>query len=129
MRVLLDTHFVLWVSLEPSRLPRSVVELLESEGVEPWFSVASLWEVAIKTSLGRAGFQVDPHQLRLSLLDNGYRELTITSDHAIAVAKLPRIHGDPFDRLLVAQASLEGLELITTDQALARYGDPVRYFG
>nr|WP_314261856.1 type II toxin-antitoxin system VapC family toxin [uncultured Devosia sp.] len=129
MRVLLDTHFVLWVSLEPSRLPRSVVELLESEGVEPWFSVARLWEVSIKTSLGRAGFRVDPHQLRLSLLDNGYRELTITSDHAIAVAKLPRIHGDPFDRLLVAQASLEGLELITTDHALARYGDPVRYFG
>lgn len=64
----------------------------------------------------------------MSLLDNGYRELTITSNHAIAVAKLPRIHGDPFDRLLVAQASLEGLELITTDHTLARYGDPVRYF-
>lgn len=126
MRLLLDTHFVIWVSVDPLKVPKKAVELLEAPQADLWFSVASLWEIAIKTGLGRAGFQVDVQELRRSLLDNGYRELNITSDHAIAVADLPHIHGDPFDRLLVVQAAIEGLELLTADRTIARYPGPIR---
>jgi PIN domain nuclease of toxin-antitoxin system len=128
MRLLLDTHFVVWVSVEPSRVPEAAVPILNEPEAELWFSVASIWEVAIKTGLGRAGFKVDPNQLRLNLLANGYQELPITSDHVIAVADLPRVYGDPFDRLLVAQSMLEQLELVTCDSQLAHYGGPIRYF-
>lgn len=121
MRVLLDTHFVLWVSIVPSRVPQAAVQLLESLDCDPWFSVASIWEISIKTGLGRSGFNVDPVRLRSDLLRNGYRELTITSEHAMAVASLPHIHGDPFDRLLVAQAMVEDCQLLTADRMLAKY--------
>jgi PIN domain nuclease of toxin-antitoxin system len=128
MRVLLDTHFVLWVSNEPSRLPRAVAALLESPDVLPYFSVASIWEISIKAGLKRPEFNVDPGQLRLALLDNGYQELNIDSRHATAVVDMPLIHRDPFDRMLVAQATQENIELITHDATLARYPGPIRYF-
>jgi PIN domain nuclease of toxin-antitoxin system len=80
------------------------------------FSAASLWEVAIKRGLGRDDFQVDPRLLRRGLRDNGYSELAITSEHAIAIDLLPPIHQDPFDRILVAQSTVEGITLLTTDQ-------------
>jgi PIN domain nuclease of toxin-antitoxin system len=85
-----------------------------------------LWEVAIKRGLGREDFRVDPRLLRRGLLDNGYRELPITSEHAVAVDGLPPIHKDPFDRLLVAQATVEGIALLTADPLVARYPGPVR---
>jgi PIN domain nuclease of toxin-antitoxin system len=90
------------------------------------FSPASLWEVASKRGLGRDDFQVDPRLLRRGLLDNGYVELPITSEHAVAVDGLPPIHKDPFDRILVAQATVEGVALLTADPMVAQYPGPVR---
>jgi PIN domain nuclease of toxin-antitoxin system len=90
------------------------------------FSAASLWEVAIKRGLGRSDFRVDPRLLRRGLLDNGYSELPITSEHAVAVDGLPPIHKDPFDRMLVAQAMVEGVALLTADPLVAQYPGPVR---
>lgn len=85
-------------------MPAEAVRLLNDPANELFFSPASLWEVVIKNSLGRADFKVDPHLLRRGLMDNGYRELSITSAHAVAIEGLPPIHKDPFDRILVAQA-------------------------
>ena len=90
------------------------------------FSAASIWEVSIKRSLGRADFRVDPRLLRRGLLDNGYGELPITSDHAVAVDGLPPIHKDPFDRILVAQSIVEGIALLTSDPLVAQYAGPIR---
>ena len=126
MKVLLDTHLLLWAAAEPHRLPGPVLTLLEQPDTEPVFSAASLWEVAIKRGLDRADFQIDPRLLRRGLLDNGYLELPITSEHAAAVADLPPIHKDPFDRMLVAQATASGIELLTADEMVARYAGPVR---
>lgn len=90
------------------------------------FSAASLWEIAIKTSLGREDFRVEPRVFRRALLDNGYVELPITSEHAVSVDTLPPLHKDPFDRLLLAQALVEGITLLTADAQLALYRGPVR---
>ena len=90
------------------------------------FSAASLWEVAIKHSRGRGDFEVDPRLLRRSLMNNGYRELAVTGEHAVAVASLPLLHKDPFDRILVAQSVVEGITLLTTDPLMAQYPAPVR---
>ena len=90
------------------------------------FSAASLWEVAIKRNLGRLDFTIEPHLLRRSLLDSGYEELPITSEHGIVAGGLPPIHRDPFDRMLVAQATVEGMLLLTSDDLVARYPGPIR---
>jgi PIN domain nuclease of toxin-antitoxin system len=90
------------------------------------FSAATLWEIAIKRGLGRSDFQVDPRLLRRGLLDNGYRELPIGSDHAVALDGLPPLHKDPFDRILIAQATVEGITLLTADPLVAQYPGPVR---
>lgn len=89
------------------------------------FSAASLWEIAIKSSLGRPDFLVDARLLRRGLIDNGYEELPIRSEHAVAITTLPPIHKDPFDRLLIAQASVEGITLLTDDATLAGYPGPI----
>jgi PIN domain nuclease of toxin-antitoxin system len=103
-----------------------VVCFLEAVEHELVFSAASVWEIAIKRSLGRADFVVDPRLLRRGLLDNGYTELPITSEHALAVDTLPPIHRDPFDRILVAQATVAGMLLVTVDPAVLRYPGPIR---
>ena len=126
MKLLLDTHLLLWAAAEPHRLPDAARTLLEGADTEPVFSPASIWEVAIKRGLDRPDFQLDPRLLRRGLLDNGYLELPITSEHAVAVAGLPPIHKDPFDRMLVAQATASGIELLTADEVVARYAGPVR---
>ena len=90
------------------------------------FSTASIWEVVIKNALGRRDFHVDPRQLRDGLIQNGYGELAIRSEHALAVGLLPPIHNDPFDRILMAQAQVENVTLLTTDRTLARYPVPVQ---
>ena len=92
MKLLLDTHLLLWAAGEPGRLSNEARTLLESSDSEPLFSAASLWEVTIKRGLGRADFQVDPRLLRRGLLDNGYGELPIVSEHAVAIESLPPIH-------------------------------------
>ncbi len=126
MKLLLDTHVLLWAAGEPSRLSASARRLINAAANEPLFSVASLWEIAIKRGLGRKDFQVDARLLRRGLLDNGYSELPIMSDHVVAVEDLPAIHKDPFDRLLVAQATVEGITLLTLDLVVAQYPGPIR---
>lgn len=126
MKLLLDTHLLLWAAGTPERLSSTARALLEDPLNEPLFSAASLWEITIKRGLGRADFQVDPRVLRRGLLDNGYTELPITSEHAVSVDSLPPLHKDPFDRLLVAQATVEGITLLTADELVAKYPGPVR---
>lgn len=126
MKLLLDTQLLLWSAGEPDRLSSSARELLGDSHNELLFSAASLWEVAIKSGLGRADFRVQPRVLRRALLDNGYTELAITSAHAVSIDGLPRLHKDPFDRLLLGQALCEGITLVTADAQLAQYSGPVR---
>jgi PIN domain nuclease of toxin-antitoxin system len=126
MKLLLDTHLLLWAAGEPERLPEACRGLLEDESNEPIFSAASLWEIAVKNGLGRPDFRVDVSVLRRGLLESGYAELPISGRHAIAVEALPLIHKDPFDRILVAQAGMEGVTLLTVDRIVARYPGPIR---
>jgi len=126
MKVLLDTHLLLWAASEPDRLPAVAVQMIADPENELFFSAASLWEVAIQAGLGRNDFTVEPRLLRRGLLDNGYAELSISSEHAVATDSLPPIHRDPFDRMLVAQAATEGVLLLTSDPVVGRYPGPVR---
>lgn len=119
---LLDTHLLLWAAFEPSRLSSKATKALQSREVPLMFSLASLWEVAIKTSLGRPDFSVEPGLLQRALLTEGFVELPIRAAHLARVAVLPWVHRDPFDRLLVAQAAEEKLTLLTVDATLRRYG-------
>lgn len=117
---------MLWAAGEPGRLTPQTRDLLRDPATELMFSPASIWEVVIKNGLGRSDFRVDPQLLRDGLLRNGYRELAIRSDHALAVDHLPPIHSDPFDRILMAQARVENITLLTMDEKLAGYPVPVR---
>ena len=126
MRLLLDTHLLLWAAGQPARLTTPARRLLSDARNQLVFSAASLWEISIKRGLGRDDFQVDPRVLRRSLIDNGYEELPISGEHAVAVDGLPPIHKDPFDRLLVAQSMTEGITLLTSDALVAQYPGPVR---
>ena len=126
MKLLLDTHILLWGAAEPERLPMSAVSLIEDPDNEVVFSAVSLWEVAIKSARGQQNFRVDPGLLRRNLFDNGYLEIPMTGSHAAALAALPPIHKDPFDRMLVAQATVERLTLVTADPTVAKYPGPVR---
>jgi len=126
VKLLLDTQLLLWAAGQPERLSARAKRQLNDPENELLFSAASLWEIAIKTGLGRDDFRVEPRVLRRGLLDNGYIELPITSEHAVNVDALPPLHKDPFDRLLLAQALVEGITLLTADAQLARYRGPVR---
>jgi PIN domain nuclease of toxin-antitoxin system len=126
VKLLLDTHLLLRAAGEPNRLSRKARTLIGNPENELLFSAASLWEVAIKRGLGRSDFQVDARLLRRGLLDNGYNELPIVSDHVVATESLPPIHKDPFDRVLVAQATVEGITLLTMDSLVAQYPGPIR---
>jgi PIN domain nuclease of toxin-antitoxin system len=123
---LVDTHLLLRAAAAPDRLSEEAREILEDSETGVLFSAAAIGEVAIKASKKRPGFAVDPHMLRRSLLDNGYGELAVSSEHAAAVGDLPALHGDLFDRIQVAQARSEGLVFLTADLALADYGFPVQ---
>ncbi len=126
MKLLLDTHLLLWAAGEPQRLSKRARTLIGNPENELLFSAASLWEVAIKRGLGREDFKVDARLLRRGLLDNGYTELPIISDHVVATESLPLIHKDPFDRILVAQATVEGVTLLTIDPLVSEYPGPIR---
>jgi PIN domain nuclease of toxin-antitoxin system len=128
-RQLLDTQLLLWLAITPARLPSAVREALSDRRSPFLFSVASLWEVAIKTSLGKPGFQVDAGQLRSGLRQQGLEEVAITAEHCLAVQHLPWIHRDPFDRLLVAQAVHAELTLLTADRTLSGYGPQMVWVG
>ncbi|SPA33743.1 putative toxin of a toxin/antitoxin system [Cupriavidus taiwanensis] len=126
MKLLLDTHLLLWMALTPERISPDAQALLNADDTVLVFSAASLWEIAVKQGLGRADFQINARVFRRGLLDNGYSELPIRSDHAVAFDCLPPIHKDPFDRLLVAQATVEGLTLLTSDPLVGQYPGPIR---
>lgn len=126
MKLLLDTHLLLWTAGQPDRLSAEARKFIDDPGNELLFSAASLWEVIIKRGLGRDDFKVDARVLRRGLLDNGYSELPVVSDHVVAIDSLPTIHKDPFDRILVAQATVEGIIFLTTDSLIAKYPGPIR---
>lgn len=126
MNVLLDTHLLLWAAGSPGRLSVSVRDMLLDASTQPVFSSVSIWEVSIKSGLGRDDFKVDARRLWRMLLANGYRELPLTGEHAVMVERLPPLHKDPFDRILIAQARVEGMTLLTADQAVAAYGEGIQ---
>lgn len=125
MKLILDTHLLLWAANEPERLSARARAYFDNAEHELLFSAASIWEVAVKSGLGRVDFKVDARLLRRGLLDNGYSELPITSAHAVFVESLPPVHKDPFDRILVAQANVEGITLLTADSVVASYSGPI----
>jgi len=126
VKFLLDTHLLLWAAGPLARLSSQARQLIDDPDNELLFSAASLWEIAIKSALRRPNFRVDAPLLRRNLLNNGYRELAVTGEHAVAVASLPPLHKDPFDRILVAQSVVEGITLLTTDPLVAQYPGPVQ---
>ncbi len=126
MNLLLDTHLLLWAASTPERIPENARALLMDPANQLVFSAASLWEITIKNSLDRSDFKVDSRRLWRMLLVNGYRELPVTSEHTVAVNGLPPFHKDPFDRILIAQARVEGLLLLTVDKLVAKYGTGVQ---
>jgi len=121
MKILLDTHVMLWVAGDSKQLSAQARKLLEDPQNQLYFSAASLWEISIKNKLGRTDFKVDLPVLRRNLIDYGFEEITINSAHTLAVEALPNIHKDPFDRMLVAQTIVEGITLMTADSAVAEY--------
>lgn len=125
MRLLLDTHLLLWAGNEPERLSDAACNLIESGRNELFFSAASIWEIAIKASLKRQDFEVDPEEFHQQLLINGYIELPVTAGQAITLGNLMSGHKDPLDRMLLAQAIHERLTLVTADKALAAYDGPI----
>src|SRR5690349_16789621 len=117
MILLLDTHVLLWAAAG-SGLSQSAIDLISDPDNELHFSAASVWEIAIKSGLGRPEFNVEASVFRRELLDSGYEEMAITGRHAAAVSTLPDLHKDPFDRILIAQAMVEGVTLLTADHAV-----------
>jgi len=126
VKLLLDTHLLLWAAGQPDRLSPEARKFIDNPANEILFSAASLWEVVIKRTLGRNDFKVDARVLRRGLLDNGYSELPVVSDHVVAIDSLPPIHKDPFDRVLISQATVEGITLLTTDSLVAKYPGPIQ---
>ena len=129
MRILLDTHVLLWALGERRRLDRPTLTAIESEENEVFFSAASIWEIAIKSALGKADFGVRPKEIAAAALGAGLRELPVNSGAASRVAELPLLHRDPFDRLLIAQAIEEPAILYTADGLLTRYSELVQRVG
>jgi len=123
---LLDTHLLLWLASEPERLSPTAKQIVSAAASDLAFSVVSLWEIAIKNRRGRPDFLVNLRRLRQGLLERGFREVAVLSEHAMTVEILPAHHKDPFDRMLLAQATAEGMTLLTADTTLAAYGHPVR---
>jgi PIN domain nuclease of toxin-antitoxin system len=125
MQLLLDTHLLLWAAGEPEKLSGECRALREDIDDEPIFSVTSLWEIVIENGL-RRDFRADAASIRRGLVDNGFEELPVAAPHVVALEALPLIHKDPFDRILIAQAIVEGVMLLTADQMVARYPGPIR---
>ena len=121
MKLLLDTHILLWAAAEPEQLSKQAKALIEDPQNQLYFSAASLWEIAIKNKLGRADFKVDLPVLRRNLLDNGFEEIAINGANTLALDTLPPIHKDPFDRILIAQVNVEGITLMTADSTVVEY--------
>ena len=125
MRLLLDTRILLWAMGEPARLPAKARQRLLDPANQILFSAASIWEIAIKSQFGRANFTVEPEEIARAALASGFDELVVSAQHAALTARLPALHRDPFDRLLVAQAMTEPAHLLTVDSALVPYSELV----
>lgn len=126
MRLLLDTHILLWALDEPERLPEHIRQQVESPATEVLFSAASIWEIAIKSALGKVNFTYMPEDIAEAANATGFLELPVTSSYAAQVARLPLHHNDPFDRLLIAQALALPARLLTVDKALTPYSELVK---
>jgi len=126
MKFLLDTHFILWLPIGGRGVTRNARALLNDSANEFVFSVASLWEIALKRARYRGTFAFDPRVIRREMIENGYEELPILSQHVLGMEALPPIHNDPFDRLLIAQAIVERIIFLTVDATIARYPGPIR---
>jgi PIN domain nuclease of toxin-antitoxin system len=126
MRFLLDTHLLIWGLIDTKRISVRTQRLLEDEANSLYFSVVSLWEIGVKRALNRSEFNIDPQLLRSELLSRGYIELPVLAEHALAVEQLPPIHKDPFDRLLLCQAFVGDLTLLTKDKWILKYPFSVR---
>jgi PIN domain nuclease of toxin-antitoxin system len=126
MRILLDTHVLLWSIGQSKKLPDKVHGILLDSQNEVYFSAASIWEIVIKNALARADFQVDIKQMMETMPETGFVELPITALHANRVAALPLMHKDPFDRILIAQAEVEDMLLFTNDDILEKYSPLAR---
>jgi PIN domain nuclease of toxin-antitoxin system len=122
MRVLLDTHVLLWALGSPLKLSKETRKLIDTSGV--YVSAASIWEISIKASLGK--LDADPGEIIAAIEPAGLTLLPILAEHAAKVAKLPPRHKDPFDRMLIAQALSEPMILLTNDDALRDYSELVR---
>jgi len=126
LKYCLDTHLVIWAVFQPEKLSPTAAAMIQNPQNTIYFSVITLWEIAIKTALGRADFNVDARSFRKQLLENDYSEILIDSEHAFVAAGLPLVHKDPFDRMLVAQAKVEGITLLTADTTIAKYPGPIQ---
>ena len=129
MRILLDTHLLIWAVADPGRLDRKTADDLEDTANEVLFSAASIWEIAIKYRLSRPDFAHEPNQIAQTARQTGFAELPVRAASAAVVATLPPLHRDPFDRLLIAQALAEPALFYTADAGLAAYSDLVRRVG
>jgi PIN domain nuclease of toxin-antitoxin system len=125
LKLLLDTHILLWAAGHPEKLPESTRAFLTNSENSLFFSAASIWEIVIKLGLGRGDFKVDPYRLRKMLIVHGYSELPTTAEHSLKVTSLPLLHKDPFDRLLIAQARTEGMLLLTKDANVIQYQESI----
>jgi PIN domain nuclease of toxin-antitoxin system len=128
VNVLLDTHLIIWAAQDDEALPQAARDVIEDMDNTLYFSVASIWEIVIKCTLGREDFQIDARVLRRNLLDSGYEELSIESPHTFEIERLPMLHEDPFDRILIGQAIAEGIVLLAHDNLIRQYDvAPIRY--
>lgn len=128
MKLLLDTHLLIWVAADDKNLSQEARTAIEDLDNTLYFSVASIWEIVIKSGLGRDDFQIDARVLRRNLVDAGYEELSVEAPHVLEIERLPMLHRDPFDRLLIGQAIAEGIVLLTHDDLIRRYDfAPIRY--
>jgi PIN domain nuclease of toxin-antitoxin system len=123
---LLDTHILLWTLVDPDKVPGPMRRIVEDTGNRVWFSAASIWEIAIKHSLAKADFAVEPAVIWKAARETGLEELAVTAEHAVGVDALPWLHRDPFDRLLVAQARAVGMKLLSVDPRVNAYFSRVR---
>lgn len=126
MKLLLDTHLLLWTAAVSERVGADARTLIDDPANTVCFSVIAIWETAIKYGLRRKDFGFEPRTFRRNLLRAGFDEIEIRSEHALAVSSLPALHRDPFDRLLIAQAAVEGMTLVTSDRLIAQYGGSIR---
>jgi PIN domain nuclease of toxin-antitoxin system len=126
MKLLLDTHILLWAAGQPEKLPKSTLNMLLDNRNTLFFSAANIWEIVIKKGIGRDDFKVDPERMRKMLVLNDYKELAITTEHVLRESALPPLHKDPFDRILIAQARSEGMLLMTVDASVIAYGEGIQ---